>query len=105
MRIVVMPRPALSAVPPAKFDLDPMYVRLRDKYLNAVDELGNSRSVASDVFKGVITGNPRDARDVYKPAEEIVPVALLIWVSRSNVRKYEQARGRDDDGNGRSDQD
>jgi putative DNA primase/helicase len=56
-------------------------MRLRGKTLNAVDELGSSQAITSEVFKGIITGNPRTARDLYKSAEEIYPVALHVFAT------------------------
>ena len=76
-----LPQDAISAVPPSKFDLDPMIMRLRGKYLNAVDELGTSHAITSEVFKGIITGEPRTARDLYKSAEDLRPVALHIFAT------------------------
>jgi P4 family phage/plasmid primase-like protien len=77
----VLPADAISAVPPSKLDHDPMYVELRGKTLNAVDELGTSGAITSDIFKGTITGNQRAARQIYKEAETIIPTALHLFAT------------------------
>jgi putative DNA primase/helicase len=79
----VLPSDATVAVSPSKFDLDPMFVRLRGKLLNAVAELGTSRAISSDAFKATITGDERTARDVYKAAEEVRPIAQHVMATNN----------------------
>jgi P4 family phage/plasmid primase-like protien len=74
-----LPNPeAVSSVPPGKFGDEKYAYRLIGKVLNASDELPD-RSVRSDVFKRMITGEPVPARDVYRSATDFRPIALHVF--------------------------
>jgi phage/plasmid-associated DNA primase len=65
-------------VPPTKFGDEKYAVQLVGKVLNAVDELGD-RAIRRDSFKSVITGEPVAARDLYRSATFVRPVALNVF--------------------------
>jgi phage/plasmid-associated DNA primase len=74
-----LPNPdAVASVPPSKFGDEKYAFRLIGKILNAADEL-HDRALRTDVFKGMITGEPVPARDVYRSATDFVPVAQHVF--------------------------
>lgn len=56
-------------------------VGLVGKPLNASDELSAAAAIASETFKAVITGEPVQGRDVYKPRVEFRPVAQHLFAT------------------------
>lgn len=77
----VLPKEAISAIPPAKMSDDKYIWKLIGAHLNASDELGTANAITSDVFKTVITGEPITARDVYKSASHFSPIAQHVFAT------------------------
>ncbi len=75
----LLPRSAISAISPARFDDRTFICHLDGKLLNAPDELAGGDAIASEVFKQIITGEPLTVRDVYKSAFEFRPVAQHVY--------------------------
>ena len=64
----LFPSDAVAALPLHRFSDDKYLVQLAGRSLNACDELAPARTIGSEGFKLVITGEPVTARDVYRPA-------------------------------------
>ena len=77
----LLPKTAISSIPPNKFSDERFIVSLASKLLNASDELTSSSAIGSDVFKSVVTGEPVSGRDVYRSSIEFRPVALNIFAT------------------------
>lgn len=75
-----------AAVPVSRFDDDKHVLRLVGKPLNAVDELGDSRRIACDRFKAVVTGDPILGRDVYSSTVEFRPRTQHVFAANKLPR-------------------
>jgi putative DNA primase/helicase len=75
----LLPPSAISSVPPSKFGDEKYVVNLVSKLLNTSDELGTAGAIASDGFKGMITGEPMMARTVYLPVVDFRPQAQHVF--------------------------
>ena len=77
----LLPREAVAAIPPSKFSDQAMLINLVGKSLNACGELGASKSIGSDVFKSVVTGDQVVGRQLYKEATFFKPEALHVFAT------------------------
>lgn len=77
----LLPADAVASVPPTRFGDERMLIQLRDKRLNACDELGTSQAIVSDTFKSVITGNSVLAKELYRQAVAFSPTAQHIYAT------------------------
>lgn len=75
-----------AAVPVSRFDDDKHVLRLIGKPLNAVDELGDSKRIASDRFKAVVTGDPILGRNVYSTTVEFRPRTQHVFATNKLPR-------------------
>jgi phage/plasmid-associated DNA primase len=74
----LLPATAVCSISADRFGDERFIVRLRNKFLDAADELSGA-AIASEAFKAIVTGNPISGRDVYKSAVDFRPVALLAF--------------------------
>jgi P4 family phage/plasmid primase-like protien len=79
----LLPKSAVSAISPARFDDRTFACHLVGKLLNAPDELAGTEAVASEIFKQIITGEPIMARDVYRSAFEFEPCAQHVFATNA----------------------
>ena len=79
----LLPKSAVSAIPPARFDDSTFVCHLAGKLLNAPDELAGTDTIASEVFKQIITGEPLMARDLYRSAFEFEPAAQHVYATNN----------------------
>ena len=77
----VLPPEAICSIPLGKFNDEKYLAELSGKYLNAADELTSAASIASDIFKQVITGEPISARSAYKHPITFQPIALHLFAT------------------------
>jgi P4 family phage/plasmid primase-like protien len=75
----VLPSDAICSIPLGKFSDEKYLAELAGKYLNAADELTSASSIASDIFKQVVTGEPISARSPYRPPITFRPEALNLF--------------------------
>ncbi len=75
-----------AAVPINRFDDDKHVLKLVGRALNAVDELGVSRQIASDRFKAIVTGDPLLGRDVYSSSVEFRSKAQHVFATNKLPR-------------------
>jgi putative DNA primase/helicase len=71
----LFPPDAIGRVTPQRWGLDHYLSGLSGKLINVVPELPSERILASETFKGVITGDVMQARDLYHTAFSFKPVA------------------------------
>ncbi|WBU52994.1 toprim domain-containing protein [Paracoccus sp. SCSIO 75233] len=76
----LLPASAICCVPAAKMGDEHHRTGLVGKLLNASDEL-SPEAIASDTFKSVVTGEPIEARDVYKSRVEFRSVAQNLFAA------------------------
>jgi P4 family phage/plasmid primase-like protien len=79
----LLPKSAVSAISPAKFDDRTFACHLAGKLLNAPDELSGTDAIASETFKQIITGDPLTVRDVYRSAFEFEPRAQHVYATNN----------------------
>lgn len=79
----LLPPSAVSAISPAKFSDRTFLCHLAGKLLNAPDELSGSATIACDVFKQMITGDPTWVRDLYRSGFELSPRAQHIFATNT----------------------
>ena len=79
----LLPKSAVSAISPARFDDRTFACHLMGKLLNAPDELAGTEAVASEIFKQIITGEPIMVRDVYRSAFEFEPRAQHVFATNA----------------------
>jgi P4 family phage/plasmid primase-like protien len=79
----LLPKAAVSAIPPTRFDDRTFVCHLAGKLLNAPDELAGTDTIASEIFKQVVTGEPITARDVYRSAFEFEPMAQHVYATNN----------------------
>lgn len=79
----LLPKSAVSAISPAKFDDRTFACHLVGKLLNAPDELAGTEAIASEAFKQIITGEPLTVRDVYRSAFEFEPSAQHVYATNN----------------------
>ena len=79
----LLPPDAVASIPAAKMGDERFVVGLIGKHLNASDELSGADAIASDVFKGVVTGEPVTGRDVYRPSVTFRPVAQNVFATNT----------------------
>ncbi len=77
----LLPEDAVVSIPPGKFGDERYSIKLAGKLLNATDELGTSRAIASDRFKQIVTGDPITARDVWVSAVTFRPTAQHVFAT------------------------
>jgi P4 family phage/plasmid primase-like protien len=79
----VLPESAVGSVSPMNFE-DPTYrITLVGKLLNTSDELGTEGVISGEIFKFLVTGNPVQARDLYKPTVTFKSMAQHIFSCNS----------------------
>ena len=77
---VLLPAGAVSAISPASFADERRIVNLAGKAANVADEL-SAGAIAGEVFKAAITGDPIEARDVFKSSVQFRPQALHCYTT------------------------
>ncbi len=77
----VLPSEAICSIPLGKLSDEKYLAELSGKYLNAADELTSASSIASDIFKQVVTGESITARSAYKHPVTFQPEALHIFAT------------------------
>jgi P4 family phage/plasmid primase-like protien len=77
----LLPTSACSSVTPGNFSDQHYRVGLVGRLLNTSDELSSATAIASDQFKAIVTGNPIEARDLYKPVVSFRPMAQHIFAT------------------------
>lgn len=77
----LLPKEAVSSIPLNKLGDEKILIGLIGKLANVVDELGSAESVASDKFKGTVTGEPVLARGIYRDAISFRPTAQHIFAT------------------------
>lgn len=79
----LLPEPAISAISPTDMTVEDTRAGLLGKLLNARDELSGAKSIAGNLFKGIVTGEPMTARQVYKPTITFRPVAQHVFTTNA----------------------
>jgi P4 family phage/plasmid primase-like protien len=79
----LVPDEAVSSIPVTDFGHDRYRVQLAGKRLNVAAELGVARSVASDKFKSVITGDVISAREIRQPVATFRPRAVHVFATNT----------------------
>jgi P4 family phage/plasmid primase-like protien len=79
----LFPQNAVSCIPPGDLGDDCKLVQLNGKALNLCSELGTGRSITSDVFKAVITGDTVTGRELYAPALSFKPKAMHLFATNT----------------------
>lgn len=74
---ILLPPGAVSSIPLSAFGDENRIVNLAGKAANVANEL-SAQSVAGEQFKAAVTGDPIEARDLYKSAMTFRPRALHI---------------------------
>ncbi len=77
----LLPAGSVSSIKPADFADPARIVNLAGKAANVADEI--SGAVAGEAFKAAVTGNPMEARDLYRSAVTFVPRALHVFTTNS----------------------
>jgi P4 family phage/plasmid primase-like protien len=75
----LLPGTAVASVPPSKFVDERYVVKLVGKLLNTSDELGTASAISSDTFKHLVTGEPVQARDLYKSVIDFQGMAQHVF--------------------------
>ena len=77
----ILPKGAICSVAPADLG-DPQFLAsLAGKQVNLSDELSGSKAIASDRFKAVITGDPVQAKVVYREPFTFTPSAVHVFAA------------------------
>lgn len=77
----LVPSAAAGNVPPADFSKEQAVAELVGKLVNVCDELDAGKSLGSDRFKALVTGDPVSAKIVYQRVFSFVPKALHIFAT------------------------
>jgi P4 family phage/plasmid primase-like protien len=78
----LLPPNAVCCLPAGRMGDERHITGLVGKLLNAADELSAS-AIATDIFKAVVTGEPIEGRDVYKPRMEFRPIAQNLFATNN----------------------
>ena len=79
----LLPPSAVCSVTAGRIGDERHIIGLVGKLLNASDELSSAAAIAGDTFKAVVTGEPVQGRDVYKPRVEFRPVAQHLFATNT----------------------
>jgi P4 family phage/plasmid primase-like protien len=79
----LLPPDAIASITAGKMGDERFIVHLVGKLLNASDELSSSKSIASDTFKAVITGDFVSGRDVYRSLVSFRPIAQHMFATNA----------------------
>ncbi len=77
----LVPNEAIGNISPGDFGKEQFVAELVGKTANLCDELDSARSLSSDRFKALITGDPIAAKIVHKRVFSFVPKALHVFAS------------------------
>ena len=77
----MVPSAVVGNVPPADFSKEQAAAELVGKQINVCDELDAAKSLGSDRFKALVTGDPVSAKIVYQRVFSFVPKALHIFAT------------------------
>ena len=77
----MVPSAVVGNVPPADFSKEQAVAELVGKQVNVCDELDAGKSLGSDRFKALVTGDPVSAKMVYQRPFSFVPKALHIFAT------------------------
>lgn len=77
----MVPSAVVGNVPPADFSKEQAVAELVGKQVNVCDELDAGKSLGSDRFKALVTGDPVSAKIVYQRPFSFVPKALHIFAT------------------------
>ena len=80
----LVPSAVVGNVPPADFSKEQAVAELVGKQINVCDELDTGKSLASDRFKALVTGDPISAKIVYQRVFSFVPRALHIFATNQH---------------------
>ncbi|MGC6521801.1 MAG: phage/plasmid primase, P4 family [Candidatus Micropelagos thuwalensis] len=74
----ILPPNAVCSITPADLDKEQYLAKLNDKHANLSDEMSGIKSIASEKFKAVITGDVVTAKTIYMEPFDFKPIALHI---------------------------
>ena len=77
----VVPSAVVGNVPPVDFGKEQAVAELVGKQINVCDELDAGKSLGSDRFKALVTGDPVSAKIVYQRVFSFVPKALHVFAT------------------------
>ena len=77
----MVPSAVVGNVPPADFSKEQAVAELVGKLVNVCDELDAGKSLGSDRFKALVTGDPVSAKIVYQRVFSFVPKAMHIFAT------------------------
>jgi P4 family phage/plasmid primase-like protien len=80
----MVPSAVVGNVPPADFSKEQAVAELVGKQVNVCDELDAGKSLGSDRFKALVTGEPVSAKIVYQRPFSFVPNALHIFATNQH---------------------
>lgn len=80
----LVPSAVVGNVPPADFSKEQAVAELVGKQINVCDELDAGKSLSSDRFKALVTGDPISAKIVYQRVFSFVPKALHIFATNQH---------------------
>lgn len=75
----LLPRSAISEIPPSEFGDKHSVVCLAGKLLNTSGELGTAGAISSDRFKSIITGEGVHGRSLYSAPTDVHPEAQHVF--------------------------
>lgn len=76
-----VPYELVANIPPSDFSREQSVAGLIGKTVNACDELDSSKSLGSDRFKALVTGDPVPARVLYQMPISFVPKVINIFAT------------------------
>ncbi|MBK8994598.1 MAG: hypothetical protein IPM35_02455 [Myxococcales bacterium] len=88
-----MPTGSTCAVPPQTWDHEYRVAMLASKRLNLLSELPEADILASEKFKGIVSGDPTTGRSPYKEPFTIYPVAGHIFAANKLPAVNDQTHG------------
>ena len=77
----LVPPEAVVSVNPSQFDHDAYRVKLRGRLLNTASELGTARTIASEAFKYIVTGDPMTVNVKYRDPVEFRARAIHMFAT------------------------
>lgn len=77
----LVPKEAVASVNPSQFDHDAYRLKLRGKLLNTASELGNARTISSEAFKYLVTGDAMTVNVKYQDAVEFRARAVHVFAT------------------------
>ena len=78
----LLPRGAVSAIPPSAYEDEKRVVHLAGKAANVADEL-SAAAIAGETLKAAVTGNAIQGRALYRDVVTFVPRAIHLFTTNS----------------------